>query len=423
MSCASACAPVLSVPLLVSLTGFYMPRDTRAHTHCLCVQLRYGEDGMDPVVMEGKGGEPVMFSRVLSVVKASQPKHLPGPAGAERQRQQQPGAGAGPAAMEVDGGVVESPTAGGKRRRGAKRPPASPAAARPLSPGSPMGSPLSPRSPTAAAAAAAVLAAAADGSGGRPLVPLPEQLQQAVDAAMSSGGRPAPACTCFRATVLCCLPAVSCLSSCHAWAATRAGDLSSPRCDFLPPPAAPAVPPADQLRGDNDFCSEKYRDSVRGFLEQQVGALGTARCMHALHQREARQAGGLVLQKRAAPFARKRASRRVDPQAPTVATTRLPLPRHQVSAVRTARKRLGLPAGQRGAYELERLVNPGGRVLEQLPTFACGSAVAAHSGDDMTASELAAGARALPAHTPQQRRGCLFTSCSRRDGSGARDVC
>ncbi|PSC73949.1 DNA-directed RNA polymerase III subunit rpc1-like isoform X2 [Micractinium conductrix] len=215
------------------------------------VQLRYGEDGMDPVVMEGKGGEPVMFSRVLSVVKASQPKHLPGPAGAERQRQQQPGAGAGPAAMEVDGGVVESPTAGGKRRRGAKRPPASPAAARPLSPGSPMGSPLSPRSPTAAAAAAAVLAAAADGSGGRPLVPLPEQLQQAVDAAMSS----------------------------------------------------------DQLRGDNDFCSEKYRDSVRGFLEQQV------------------------------------------------------------SAVRTARKRLGLPAGQRGAYELERLVNPVGVTAAELATF------------------------------------------------------
>lgn len=30
-------------------------------------QLRYGEDGMDPVAMEGKGGEPVMFNRVLSV--------------------------------------------------------------------------------------------------------------------------------------------------------------------------------------------------------------------------------------------------------------------------------------------------------------------------------------------------------------------
>lgn len=33
----------------------------------LVLQLRYGEDGMDPVAMEGKGGEPVMFSRVLSV--------------------------------------------------------------------------------------------------------------------------------------------------------------------------------------------------------------------------------------------------------------------------------------------------------------------------------------------------------------------
>ena len=40
---------------------------------------------MDPVAMEGKGGEPVMFSRVLSVVKASQPKHLPAAGGAEQE--------------------------------------------------------------------------------------------------------------------------------------------------------------------------------------------------------------------------------------------------------------------------------------------------------------------------------------------------
>lgn len=35
------------------------------------VQLQYGEDGMDPVGMEGKDGEPVAFQRVLALVKAT----------------------------------------------------------------------------------------------------------------------------------------------------------------------------------------------------------------------------------------------------------------------------------------------------------------------------------------------------------------
>ncbi|KAL4425069.1 hypothetical protein ABPG77_010383 [Micractinium sp. CCAP 211/92] len=233
------------------------------------VQLRYGEDGMDPGVMEGKGGEPVMFNRVLSVVKASQPR-LPritaapaagvpaaGPAGVAQ----------GPAPPPAGRMDVDSPPAAGKsRRRGGKRGaagslPTSPTAAGVAGGGSlpmsPRSQPMSPVSPSAADAAAAALAAAADHSGGRggtlgrELVPLPDQLQQAVDAAMAS----------------------------------------------------------EQLRPDSDFCSEKYRDMVRGFLEKQV------------------------------------------------------------EAVRVARKRLGLPASERGPYELERLVTPVGMTAAELRAF------------------------------------------------------
>jgi DNA-directed RNA polymerase III subunit RPC1 len=32
------------------------------------VQLRYGDDGMDPVVMEGAGGMPLDFERLLAKV-------------------------------------------------------------------------------------------------------------------------------------------------------------------------------------------------------------------------------------------------------------------------------------------------------------------------------------------------------------------
>ena len=198
---------------------------------------------MDPVGMEGKGGEPVMFNRVLSVralrtlrmssccaclctahcfcwahphrehglplmliaslerllecccvgsfahsssphallppvlapqvVKASQPR-LPPPvatAAGNRGATQPP---AGP--MDLD-----SPKSPAGRKR-ARKQPASPSAAQPLS----------PTSPTAADAAAAALAQAADRSGeastsGRELVPLPDQLQEAVEAAMASG--------------------------------------------------------------------------------------------------------------------------------------------------------------------------------------------------------------------------------------------
>lgn len=111
-------------------------------------------------------------------MKASQPR-LPPPvataaaAGAGNR-------GAAPPAGPMD---LDSPKSPAGRKRGGRKEPASPGAAQPLS----------PTSPTAAEAAAAALAQAADRSGeastsGRELVPLPEQLQEAVEAAMASGG-------------------------------------------------------------------------------------------------------------------------------------------------------------------------------------------------------------------------------------------
>lgn len=38
------------------------------------VQPEYGDDGMDPVAMEGKKGEPVALLQKLSIVKAMTPK-------------------------------------------------------------------------------------------------------------------------------------------------------------------------------------------------------------------------------------------------------------------------------------------------------------------------------------------------------------
>lgn len=38
------------------------------------VQLEYGDDGMDPVCMEGRSGEPIALPRAMSVVKAMTPK-------------------------------------------------------------------------------------------------------------------------------------------------------------------------------------------------------------------------------------------------------------------------------------------------------------------------------------------------------------
>ena len=38
------------------------------------VQPEYGDDGMDPVAMEGKRGEPVALLQKLSIVKAMSPK-------------------------------------------------------------------------------------------------------------------------------------------------------------------------------------------------------------------------------------------------------------------------------------------------------------------------------------------------------------
>ena len=37
------------------------------------VQLSYGDDGLDPVSMEGKDGQPIDFERALSQVKADTP--------------------------------------------------------------------------------------------------------------------------------------------------------------------------------------------------------------------------------------------------------------------------------------------------------------------------------------------------------------
>ena len=37
------------------------------------VQLTYGDDGLDPVSMEGKDGTPIDFVRTLSQIKASTP--------------------------------------------------------------------------------------------------------------------------------------------------------------------------------------------------------------------------------------------------------------------------------------------------------------------------------------------------------------
>ena len=43
------------------------------------MQLSYGDDGLDPVCMEGKGGEPIDFERALSQVKADTPSvEVPG---------------------------------------------------------------------------------------------------------------------------------------------------------------------------------------------------------------------------------------------------------------------------------------------------------------------------------------------------------
>ena len=45
------------------------------------VQLSYGDDGLDPVCMEGKDGEPIDFGRALSQVKADTPSvEVPGAA-------------------------------------------------------------------------------------------------------------------------------------------------------------------------------------------------------------------------------------------------------------------------------------------------------------------------------------------------------
>lgn len=119
----------------------------------------------------------------LQVVKASQPRLLTAPAAEPAGYRGVAAAPAGPREHATPVGAVSSPT--GRRARSRKQPQSPTAASQPLS----------PVSPTAADAAVAALAAAADGEGpvspsGRDLVPLPDQLQAAVEAAMASGGRP-----------------------------------------------------------------------------------------------------------------------------------------------------------------------------------------------------------------------------------------
>lgn len=144
---------------------------------------------------------------------------------------------------------------------------------------SPRSQPMSPGSPSAADAAAAALAAAADHSGGgagalrQELVPLPDQLQEAVEAAMASGACCAGARAVlmggatlaqmrllpFPVVYICAQAAWSLLLLCKVPACL------TPCCG-----PRPGCAPAEQLRPDSEFCSEKYRAMVRGFLEKQV---------------------------------------------------------------------------------------------------------------------------------------------------------
>ena len=64
---AAAVAAGLTHPTPVTRSSPVLIWPASAYVLPLPLQLRYGEDGMDPVAMEGKSGEPVMFSRVLSV--------------------------------------------------------------------------------------------------------------------------------------------------------------------------------------------------------------------------------------------------------------------------------------------------------------------------------------------------------------------
>ncbi len=43
------------------------------------VQLTYGDDGLDPVHMEGKDGSPIDLGRALSFIQATHPRHVPCP--------------------------------------------------------------------------------------------------------------------------------------------------------------------------------------------------------------------------------------------------------------------------------------------------------------------------------------------------------
>ena len=133
----------------------------------------------------------------VQVVKASQPKM---PAGGAAAVAAPPPAGPPSGTGEEEGARGGS----GRQRGGARRQQQQQQQADDQQP-------MSPISPSAADAAVAALAAAADSSGrelsmcGRELVPLPDQLQAAVDAVMASGGwaggmgcpQPGPASICF----------------------------------------------------------------------------------------------------------------------------------------------------------------------------------------------------------------------------------
>ena len=243
---------------------------------------------------------------------------------------------------------IDSPKSpAGRKQAAARKQPASPNATQPLS----------PTSPSAADAAALALAQAADRSGeastsGRELVPLPDQLQEAVEAAMASGGYPWG----WLLGIKCCplnrqwnwwFSATECLLG---WPRAKASHahLAHWPCSRCP---CCLLAPADQLRPDSDFSSEKYREMVRAFLQKQVSGLRSA---------DQRRVSGTwdacACRHVCAGWTDSLLHPKIElAQCPSVHRC----VSRQVDAVRAARKRLGLPANERGEYALERLVSPG----------------------------------------------------------------
>ncbi len=185
------------------------------------VQLRYGEDGLDPGAMEGGAGEPVALPRLAALVCARRRTAVPAPA-------------AEAAAVKVEEGEEEAP-AKGRARRGAKAAPA-------------------PRRGKAVAAAAA--AAEDDG--------VAAAASAAAAAAASTGAAAAAA---DAADALAPLPAE--LDALAVEVAASPRFARSEFEDVAHKQGAAAAPPA--------FCSEKFRAALIKFLEDQAAAARRAR--------------------------------------------------------------------------------------------------------------------------------------------------